>query len=163
MRVRCCVVVVVNIIIINMCVQAFLVKSVAAVDVDADARLSCAECRAITGALVSRLRALEGVDDVDARLRSALGAASRGRRMTHGRSELKITRVFDDACEDDAIEGVNAMLSSRCRDAFGAEGVKDAIENEAFARGPNDVAEFACVSTTGACDSWPTSSTHDEL
>lgn len=161
MRARCCVVVV-NVIII-MCVQAFLVKSVAAVDADADARLSCAECRAITTALVSRLRALEGVDDVDARLRSALGAASRGRRMTHGRSELKITRVIDDACKDDAIEGFDSMLSSRCRDAFGAEGVKDAIENEAFARGPNDVAEFACVSATGACNSWPASSTHDEL
>mmetsp|Transcript_3982 Transcript_3982/g.14469 ORF Transcript_3982/g.14469 Transcript_3982/m.14469 type:complete len:162 (+) Transcript_3982:115-600(+) len=161
MRARCCVVVV-NVIII-MCVQAFLVKSVAAVDADADARLSCAECRAITTALVSRLRALEGVDDVDARLRSALGAASRGRRMTHGRSELKITRAIDDACEDDAIEGFDSMLSSRCRDAFGAEGVKDAIENEAFARGPTDVAEFACVSATGACNSWPASSTHDEL
>ena len=114
--------------------------------------LSCAECRAVARAMAAKLRALERFDDDDA-LRLALGASSRGRRMTHGRSELEVARVVDDACEDDGVEGLGAASTrARCRAAFGAKAARDAIENEAFAHGPRDIERFACEDATGCCD-----------
>mmetsp|Transcript_26749 Transcript_26749/g.67291 ORF Transcript_26749/g.67291 Transcript_26749/m.67291 type:complete len:218 (-) Transcript_26749:366-1019(-) len=112
--------------------------------------LPCADCLAISAALLEDMRAAyphgtqggEGGEE-----ETLIMGRGPGRRMIHVWSELEINAVLDAACDNNR-ERLAGRLEL-CHRVVAAW--RDPIENHAFSQGPEGLQELLCADWTGAC------------
>ena len=124
---------------------------------DPDARSGrvpiCQSCEIVARALETAMYALEepGTDSAGLTEEEHAQRGARRRRLTHGRSELRIAEVLDTFCEDlDRDDTVARKPNLGACEAL-VNNHADAVADHVFAEGPKNMRDYLCVRLGRVC------------
>ena len=124
---------------------------------DPDARSGrvpiCQSCEIVARALETAMYALEepGTDSAGLTEEEHAQRGARRRRLTHGRSELRIAEVLDTFCEDLDRDDTVARKPNLGACETLVNNHADAVADHVFAEGPKNMRDYLCVRLGRVC------------